>query len=148
MAAVFGTLTTSAPQATGTALKTILQLVAPANQRLRINSIKVGFKGTSPTDQPIRVQLTKQTTAGTMTARSPVKVDGGSTTLQSTGQENATAEPTAGSTVYDNALHPQNTLVENLIGQNIILEGGERLGLVVTAVTATVNCDATISFEE
>lgn len=147
MARLYGSLTTSAALATGTAAKTILQLVAPANQRVAINSIAIGFKGVSVTDAPIRVRVLKQTNAGTATARTPAKTSGGSTTLQSTGQENASAEPTAGAVLYDQNIHPQLGIDKNVMGQGWELDGGERVAIEVTAAVS-VNCDATIAFEE
>ena len=114
---------------------------------MAINYIAVGFKGTNPSDAPIRVRVLKQTTAGTATARTPAKTAGGSTTLQSTGQENATAEPTAGNVLYDQNVHPQSGVDKSLLGQGWELDGGERIGIEVTAAVS-VNCDATIGFEE
>src|SRR6187200_1914628 len=82
---------------TGTAAKTLLQLVAAANHRFVVKEIAVSFAGTSATDPPVLIEVLRQTTAGTMTALSPVKAnDADEETLQTTAQHTAIVEPTAG----------------------------------------------------
>jgi hypothetical protein len=87
------------PIATGTSTKTLLQLVAASNHAILIDEWSISFDGTSNTAQPIRVDVLRQTTAGTMgIGASTIKFDPDSPaeTIQTTRQDTATAEPTAG----------------------------------------------------
>jgi hypothetical protein len=136
--------------AAGTA-KTILQLVAPANQRLDCRSVSIGFDGVNPSAEPITVELLRQTTAGTMTAATPVKDSAGAESIQSTAQKNATAEPTAGDVLRRWEHHPQAGSFERVFDKREIeIPGGTRLGLRATIPTAgaAVNATAHISAEE
>lgn len=144
MAANLGTLTTSTAVSTGTSAKTILQLIAPSNQALRVTKFGVGFGGTTVTDSPVVVEVLRQTTAGTVTSRSPLKRGISGTTIQATGGENATAEPTAGDILWSDTVHPQASCD---IPVEIIMDGGTRLGIRVTA-SVSVNSRAYIHFEE
>lgn len=147
MAGNFGVLSTSAAVASTTAAKTILQLVAPTNQGLRVQGFGVFFAGVSVTDAPIVVELLRQTSAGTATARNPLKRGASGTAIQATGQENATAEPTASDILWSGQVHPQMGLEIPLVGKEIQMDGGTRLGLRVTA-GVSVNVRAHIDYEE
>jgi hypothetical protein len=147
MAGNFGSLTTSADIASTTAAKTILQLVAPANQGLRVQAFGLGFKGVTVTDTPIVVEIVRQTTAGTMTSRTPLKRGVSGTTIQATGNENATAEPTTTDILWSNAIHPQAAIEVSLVGREIMMDGGTRIGIRVTA-GVTVGTRGHIDYEE
>jgi hypothetical protein len=75
--------------------ETVLQLVAPTNQRLRIQGFSITVAGTSPVDLTVRV--VRQTTAGTSgTAVTPIKLEpGAAETIQTTAATNFSAEPTS-----------------------------------------------------
>lgn len=135
--------------ATGTALKTLIQIVAPANQRLKIDEISISFKGVVATDSPILVEVLRQTTAGTMTALAPVKNnDGDPETLQVTALHTATAEPTAGDVLKRWLVHPQaGRPWQAPFSRELIVKGGGRLGLRVTAA-ASVNALVEVGGEE
>lgn len=129
--------------------KTVLQLVAPAQQRVALRSVYVSFDASSSA-QPVEIVLMKQTTAGTMSSASPVKDDKGpSFTIQTTAQKNATVEPTAGDVLRRYLVHPQAGLerVFGGPGDEIVLDAGERIGLQINA-PAGVNTDAGFTFEE
>lgn len=128
--------------------KTVLQIVAPANHRLRVKSVAFLFDGTSASAEPVKVRVLKQTTAGTMSALTPVKVTPGSETLQATAQHTATAEPTAGDVMMQRDIHPQAGYEKVFPpDQELIVAGGERLGIECTAAAA-VNVIPEIVFEE
>ncbi len=129
--------------------KTVIQLVAPSNHRVAILGFGVFFDGTSVTAEPVQVRVLRQTTAGTMSALTPVALDGSvGETIQSTAQHTASAEPTAGNVVDVLEVHPQQGYeVMYPLGQEIILQGGGRIGIECTA-PATVNVRAKIRFEE
>lgn len=124
---------------TGTSLKTLLQIIAASNHRVTISEISIGFHGTSNTDAPILVQIARQTTAGTVTSATPVKrTPGDDEALQVTASHTATSEPTLGDVLKRWSVHPQTGLVwQAPPGQEIVIPGGGRLGILVTAGAST-----------
>jgi len=148
MAGVRGVAAT-APVVTGTAAKTILQLVAAANHRTKLAGWKVSFDGNSPTATPIKVELVRQSTAGTMSALTTVKKsESDDETLQTTAQHTATAEPTSGEVIDTQYIHPQGAWEKYYpLGEEEIVKGGNRLGIRVTA-PVSVNAIAQMEFEE
>jgi len=122
--------------ATGTALKTLLQLVGASNHRVAVRSIAISFDGVSTTGVPILVEVLRQSTAGTMSALTPVKAnDSDAETLELTAQHTATAEPTAGDVVASMLVHPQSRHVFYFNPPQVI-KGGGRLGVRVTAAVS------------
>jgi len=121
--------------ATGTSAKTLLQIVAPANQRQKLKEWGMFCKGVTPTDSPIKVRLLRQTTAGTMSALTLTKRNtSGGETIQSTAQYSASVEPTAGDVIATVEVHPQLGYHDKLsFGDEIINPGGGRIGIEVTA---------------
>ena len=135
--------------ATGTSLKTLAQIVAASNHAVAIRRIDVSFQGTSNTDSPILVEIKRQTTAGTASSKNPVKnADDTDETLHTTGQEDATAEPTAGDILERQYVHPQQGLtIQYPFDDPLKIGGGDRLGVAVNAGTS-VNAVVTIHGEE
>jgi len=134
---------------TGTSAKTLLQIVAATNQKVKIDEISVSFDGVSNTATPIKVDVLRQTTAGTMTSLTGVKdPDDWDETMQTTFQHTATAEPTAGSVLMSEHVHPQQGYTwQAPFGREIHIGGGDRLGIRVTA-GASVNALARVAGEE
>lgn len=135
--------------ASGTSKKTIFQLVAAANHRVKIKEISVSFKGTSGSSTPVLVQVLRQSTAGTMSALMPKKFnEADDETLQTTGQHTATVEPTGADEVMGEEIHPQGGWTwQAPFGGEIVVKGGDRLGIAVTAAEShTVKARAV--FEE
>jgi hypothetical protein len=148
MAGILCVAQTSEVALAAATVKTVLQVVAPANQRLKIKEWGVSFDGVSVTGEPVQVELLRQTTAGTMTALTPVKLVAGSETVQATAQHTATAEPTAGDILDSQEVHPQGGYGKIFpFNQEIEVPGGGRLGIRCTA-PAIVNVRAKIVFEE
>lgn len=149
MAAFQGQAATAEIALTAATAKTILQLVAAANHRVKILGWGVFFDGTSTTAEPVQVRLLRQTTAGTMTALTPTKRDDSiADTLLTTAQHTATAEPTAGDLLEAIEVHPQSGYqVMYPLGAEPIVGGGDRVGIECTA-PAGVNVRATVIFEE
>ncbi len=139
----------TAEVATGTSKKTILQIVAAANHRVLVKEISISFKGITNTAAPIIVQVLRQTDAGTMSALTMQKVDeNAGETLQTTAQHTATAEPTGSSEVMGEEVHPQGGYTwQAPFGGEIVIKGGNRIGIAVTA-GADVNCKARVILEE
>lgn len=128
--------------------KTVIQLIAPANQRLLVKSFGIFFDGTDPLAEPVQIYLVKQSTAGTMTSATPVRETPGSEAVQATATINATAEPTLASTLRRFECHPQSGYEVILpLGDEVIVAGGERLGIIATA-PAAVNCHVYFRWEE
>lgn len=125
-----------------TSTVTLIQVVAPTNQRLVISEISVSFDGVSNTAKPIQVDVLRQSTAGTMSSLTPVKVNSSdSETLQTTAQHTATAEPTAGNILMTENVHPQTGYTwQAPFGKELIVPGGGRLG--VRLVTPGAGADA------
>lgn len=122
--------------ATGTSVKTLLQIIAPTNQALLVEEWSISFAGISNTDAPILVEVLKQTSAGTMTTSASTIVKDPSDaaeTLQTTIADTATSEPTAGNILFSEYVHPQTGYTWPANGKPIKVGGGQRLGIRVTA---------------
>jgi len=133
----------------GTTAKTVLQLTAPTNQRLKILGFGIFFDGTAADAQPVEIRVLRQTTAGTGgSAVTPRIISAGSETLQATSLKDMSGEPTAGDELDVLQVHPQSGFeVMFPPGQELIIPGGGRIGIEVTAPVA-VNCNAKMRYEE
>lgn len=130
----------------GAVAETILQITAPANQRVKIQGFSITLAGTTPLDLIVRVL--RQTTSGTgNTVVTPVKLDPtGSETIQTTVTTNFSAEPTAGNVLEYKRLQGSFEKMY-LFGQELIVPGGGRVGIEVTCtINATVAAE--FRFEE
>jgi len=128
--------------------KTVIQIVALTNQRVKLKRWGVFFDGVSSAAEPVQVRLLRQTDAGTMSSLTPVKQVVGSETVQTTAQHTATVEPSAGDVLDCAEVHPQSG-IEIMIPFDMPIEipGGGRLGIECTA-PAAVNVRAKMIFEE
>src|SRR5947199_8621058 len=109
MAGCLGQACTAEIALSAATAKTVLQLVAATNHRVKILSWGVYFDGTSPTAEPVQVRLLRQTSAGTMTSLTPTKRDDSlAESLLTAGQHTATAEPTASDVLEVKEVHPQS----------------------------------------
>jgi hypothetical protein len=137
--------------ATGTSLKTLVQLVAPTNQRVKVKEISISFDGTSNTATPIYVEVVRQTSAGTLTNTTTLrKVDPDlGETIQTACKDTATVEPTdSGDVPMAELVHPQTGFLwQAPYGGELIIGGGGRLGVRVTA-GASVNANVRLVCEE
>lgn len=136
----------SCPAATA---KTVLQVTAPANQRLRIIGFGVYFDGTSVSAEPVNVKLVRQSSAGTMSSVTPTKSDDSlPETIQSTASVDASAEPTTGDVIKFINIHPQSGYeMASGVKDEDWIKGGGRVGIIVTA-PASVNVIPWIKCEE
>lgn len=141
---------TSEVSLTTATAKTVLQVIAPLNQRVKILGWGVFFDGTSTTAEPAQIRLLRQTTAGTMSALTPAVQGVYSETLQSTAQHTATVEPTAGNVIDIAEAHTQGGYeVKYPIGQEPILPSEGRIGIEVTATfSGSLACRAKLICEE
>lgn len=134
---------------TGTSIKTLLQIVAASNHKVLIDEISISFAGTSNTAAPILVQIARNTDAGTMTSLTLVKdPDDWDETIQTTAQHTATVEPTQGTVIMEEYVHPQTGYTwQAPFGKQIAIGGGDRLGIAVTA-GASVSAAVRVCGEE
>ncbi len=122
-------------QDTGTTRKTLVQIEAAANHRVLVHEIAVSFQGVVVTDAPNEVSILRQSSAGTMDPLTLAKHDDGyDETLQTTGLQNASAEPTEGSGIITQFVHPQAGYTwQAPFGKELVVKGGTRLGVEVFA---------------
>ena len=134
--------------------KTLLQITAAANHRVKILGWSIFFDeeiGDATPSIPLTVTIGKQT-GGTGTVNTPVKVGVYTEALQTTAKDNFTAEPTV--TAMSSKVINAQTGYEILfpMGQEIILAGSEILGITVTPgatiSTGGLKAIANILFEE
>jgi len=131
------------------AWKTLVQVVAASNHRVKVEEIIISFKGTSNTATPIRVDILRQTDAGTASALTLVKLDDSAgETLQTTAQHSASVEPSAGDVLASQYIHPQGgSHWQARFGGEYLIGGGDRLGVRVYA-GADVEAAVTLHGEE
>jgi hypothetical protein len=135
----------------GVAKKTVLQLVAAANHRVKVKEISVSFKGTSGSATPVLVQVLRQSDAGTggdaLTAKEfDESID---ETIQTTALKDIDgSEPTGTDEIMGEEIHPQGGWTwQAPFGGEIPVGGGNRLGIAVTAAESQT-VKARMVFEE
>jgi hypothetical protein len=140
---------TGAAVATGTALKTILSVIAPAQFGVDLKKFRIAFNGITAAAVPVLVELWKFGTDGTGTSGTVNQVYGPSITAGFTTKYNYTAEPTSltgpldswlltpagGLVIYD---FPLGDTPDTAVSQGFALR---------TTAPADVNCRATLWFE-
>ena len=136
---------------TGTAVKTLVQLLAATNVKVRLKEISLSFNGTSNTATPILCEAVRQTSAGTFTNTTTLRAwdDNLVETLQTTGKDTATAEPTDGGAVpIAEYVHPQQGFLwQARWADEVIIKGAGRFGVRVTAA-ASVSAGCRMMAEE
>lgn len=145
-------------RATGTALKTLLQLVTASTTPATIIEWGISFDGTSSSAVPIEVRLQRQTTAGTTGAGggagqinkvgTPASLPAANTTSQIGPAGTWTTEPTASDILGTWKVPPTSGIVlQYPLGREITLDVSTRLA-IVTVSAATANAWPYIVFEE
>jgi hypothetical protein len=149
MARLFFTATNAEQALAAATTETILQVVAPANQRVVVVKWAVYFDGISVTAEPIVVELGFQADAGTSSALTPQLIDGSlSESIQSTARSQFTGEPASTTVIERLNVHPQSGFADiQPLMQEFILGGGDRFGIRVTA-PAVVNAIGFMKCEE
>jgi len=139
------------PIATGTSVKTLLQIVAATNHAVLLEEVSIAFAGVNNTHAPIRVDIIRQTTAGTMTTSASTIVkdpDDSAETLQTTRLDTATAEPAASDILRTELVHPQTGFSwQARYRGEVKIGGGDRVGIRVTAAN-DVNAVVSVTGEE
>lgn len=138
---------------TAATAKTLLQIVAPTNQRVRLKSFLATLDGATSTAVPARFRILRQTTAGTFTNTTVAPahdLKGLTETIQTNCQTVATAEPTAGDVLLDVTIPVYNGVLGKVYDhadEPLYIQGGGRLGFEFTA-PATVNASISVKIEE
>lgn len=129
--------------------KTVLQVKAPANCRVKILGWGISFDGRDVAAEPVVVDLVRQTTAGAMSSlyvyqQQPYT----DTAISSTAQHTAGSEPTLADVLDSVEVHPQSGYeIRYPYGQEPVIAGDGRVGIRVTA-PAAVNCRVKMICEE
>lgn len=153
MAAFQAQATTAEQALVAATAKTLLQVVAAANHRVKVLGWGIFFDGTSTTAEPVQVRLLRQATAigGTPTAVVLTKRDNSlaETILTTAAIYGGTpAEPTAGDVIEVLEVHPQSGYqIMYPLGAEPIIGGGGRIAIEATAPGA-VNARVTVIVEE
>jgi len=127
MAGILGVAQTVEVALVAATAKTIIQLVAPANHRVKVLGWGIFFDGVNTAGEPVQVRVLRQTTAGTMSSLTPVQIIPVSETIQASAQYGATAEPTVGDVIDMVECHPQQGYeVKFPMGQEIVIAGSGR----------------------
>ena len=129
--------------------KTVAQITAATNVRVRVRGWGCSFDGVSTTQEPVQCVLAFESTAGTGTSQAPVATDSDAVqTIQTAGAVNFTAEPTLGNVIDSQECHPQTGFVIWWPpGHEPIIGAADRIGITLTA-PAAVNVRAKIYAEE
>lgn len=142
----------TADVSTGTNKKTVLQVIAAANHRVKVLEWSVSFDGISNTAHPILVEVANQSSAGgggdALTCQ---KIDDDTgETIQTTALSDidGSASPTEDFVLQRENVHPQGGYTwQAPFGGELIVNGGDRIGIAVTAA-ASVNVVARMIIEE
>lgn len=130
----------------------VLQLVAPSNQRLCVQSISLFGDSSSPTLAGVDFRIYRHTAAGTASsAGTPAAVNGGQETPRAVCNYAFSVAPTnASAPIEYGKFNPQSGyLVIYPLGQEIIVPGGAAIGVYVTNNSgASVNVMCKIGWEE
>lgn len=141
---------TTAEVALTTALKTVASLTNQANIRLAICGFAISFDGVTSTGGQAEVILGIHSSSGTAGGAMTLTKDVRGTTeaIGTSGNFNFSAEPSYSAYLRVYEVN-QMTGYERAFAQDeeIVLAGGERMGILVRA-SAAVNCHAFIDAEE
>jgi hypothetical protein len=144
MAALQGYIDIPSTSLTGGTGLTVLEIVAPTNQRVKILAYGFYFDGTNNSAVPVQAIIARPTAAGTYTAILPVPVEGECTeafqatyNYKNTGTEPTYTAPSSGASgniLKTFTVHPQLGY-EYLapLGQEDIIKGGGVLAVQFTA---------------
>lgn len=129
----------------------LVQLVAPSNQRLCLQSLSVFGDSNNPTLAGVDVRIYRHSAAGTATASStPIVLNGASEASRATCNYTFSVAPTNGAVLEYAKFNPQSGfLIIYPLGQEIIVPGGTSIGVHVTNNSgASVNVTCKLGWEE
>lgn len=126
--------------------KTVLQLLAAANHRIKIKGYSLTIGGIIVKDIQLRVLL--QTTAGTPGSTPTItKTTGADETVQTVAKSTFSAEPSEGNVLQHKFLQSSYEKIFPLGGE-LIIAGGSYVAISVKSVGDTASVVAEFTFEE
>ena len=152
MAGILGAMRSGSVALVGGTAQTVLQMVAPTNQRLKLIGWDLSFDGTNSANNPCVVQVCRQT-GGTFTnTNAPVKMQdatGTGETLQASFKTACTVEPTVGDILEEITIpvFGGTAFIPFTPSQEIHVLGGTLLGFKLNA-QQNVNARVTAKYEE
>jgi hypothetical protein len=156
MAALKWRASTGPVALTANTTQTILQITAPANQRVLLKYLHVSFDGTNAALTPVNVIVRRQTSAGgavTSSPPTPVLVEKGldETVQSAVTWQVTTSEPTGGDVLIERYLpaYYGSLDLQFPLKDEVQIQGGGRLGIVfVTPSGVSPNVNITVECEE
>lgn len=134
--------------ATGTSLKTLVEIATTSTDRAVVYEWWIEFAGTSSTAAPILVELLRATAAITGTTLTPVKLTDFAPTATLTAKHTSSGEGTPGDVLEKHYVHPQGGLIKQYpLGREIEVPVSSFLRIRVTA-GADVNAAVGMAWEE
>ena len=152
MAGLYGSACSGLVNVVGGTPVTVLQLIAPAQQRLRITQYEIQFDGVNSANTPATIQIMRQTGGTFGTSITPKKRNENSATgetLQATAKTAQSVAPTAGDIIHDwfGPVFGGFLVVPCPPGQEDYVQGGGILGVYINAAQ-TVDVKVTVLYEE
>lgn len=128
--------------------KTVLQIAAGSDQRVKLKGIALTLAGTTAKDLLVRVLRQTVGTGTSGTTITPSKIDSAAAeTPRGTAKSGWTVEPTAGNELMRRRLQGGYEVLIPL-GQEIVIPGGGSVGVAVTCVGATASVVGEARYEE
>lgn len=148
MAGIIAVAQTVEVALSATVARTVLQVKAPTNHRVKVLGWGVFFDGVNTAAEPVQVRLLRQTSAGTISPLTPASLTPITEVIQTLAYFQATVEPTPSDVLDMVECHPQQGYeIKFPMGQEIIMAGATWLGIECTS-PAVVNVRAKLFFEE
>ena len=149
---VFVACTTAEGLLASSSMKTVLKVIAPSSNPIKIKEWGVFFDGVSVTAEPVNVAMciySTDETSWTTAAHVPTQRSGPTIVSKCVIQALASSSSHGSSGVLAGLqVHPQSGYQEKFaFGDEIVIAGAKAVGIQCTAAT-TVNCKAQIVFEE
>lgn len=128
--------------------KTLIQIIAAANARVKVRGFVVGNPNASAA-QGVEFELNRQTTAGTSSSATPAATDPDDPAARTSALSTFTAEPTAGTAIWEYGFDIVGTYVMWYPpGTEPWVVNSARLGLRKTVGADATAWSATVCFEE
>ena len=153
MAGLYGAFVTGSVSIAGGTPQTVIQIVAPTNQRLLIYHVAISFDGTNSANTPGYAKLERQTGGSfTNTSVAPKKINdpsGTGETLQASAKTAVTSEGTEGDLLWQETIPVFGGLLVMPFGpgQELHVVGGTIFAVKISSAQ-NVNCYTTILYQE
>lgn len=153
MAGLYGSMFVGATSVVGGTPQTVLTMVAPTNQRLRVTEYEFSFDGTNSANTPATITVSR-VSGGTYTNNgvAPVKINDQTSvaeTLQASFNTVCTVQPSIGNILrrFTIPVFGGTIILPNPPQQEDYVMGGTQLGITISAAQ-TVNFQGGVRYEE